>query len=99
MSSTRYRSANIIILSILEVIIRTEPLERSNQEGILKSHLIKHCNLKSKTADKYLDKMEKAGYVLQIVQNWGKREIIVYQITEIGLERYEWFLKINTELE
>ncbi|MCY3413929.1 MAG: hypothetical protein INQ03_19965 [Candidatus Heimdallarchaeota archaeon] len=91
-----YRSSNMIILSILEEIIGSEYEE---QQGILKSHIIKNCQLKSTTAEKYLEKMEQAEYIMKKTVHWGERETFVYRITVKGLERYTWFFKINTELE
>jgi DNA-binding PadR family transcriptional regulator len=61
--------------------------------------VIKYSALKNATAEKYLKKMENAGYIISHVESWGEREIIIYEITAKGRERYEWFVKINTELE
>lgn len=79
-------------MTMLEMILREE-------DGILKSHLIKKCGLKSKTADKYLDKMLHAEYIIYKLREWGDRQTIWYLITNKGFERYEWFVKINAELE
>jgi len=43
--------------------------------------------------------MENAGYVTSHAETWGERAIIIYEIISKGKERYEWFVKINTELE
>lgn len=96
---TLYRSANIIIQNILEEIIASVGATDFYKQGILKSHLIKNCGLKTNTAEKYFSKLEKAGYITSTVDNWGEREVIVYQVTQKGRDRYEWFVKINTELE
>lgn len=69
------------------------------QDGILKSHLITQCKLKSSTAEKYLIKLENAGYIYSNERSWGERDTIVFKITDMGIERYKWFLKISTELE
>ncbi len=42
--------------------------------------------------------MEKAGYIISHEESWGERKINIYEITQKGRERYEWFVKINTEL-
>lgn len=92
---SKYRSANIIIQNILECIL--DGTRREN--GIVKSHIIRECSLKTSTAEKYLNKMEDAGYVESFHEPWGERTLIKYRIRDLGKRRYEWFVKINTELE
>lgn len=100
MNNSKYRSANLILQSILEAIIKSEDTDSNHfKKGILKSHLIQQVHLKSTTADKYLTKMQQAGYINAQQDSWGERDIIVYDITEKGRERYKWFVQINTELE
>ena len=101
-NQNKYRSANIILQSILEVIIRSEDTVCDSKlfhKGILKSHLIQQAHLKTTTADKYLSKMEQAGYIQILSDNWGERDLIVYSVTEKGRQRYDWFVQINAELE
>ena len=98
-TKTQYRSTNIIIQTILEGILRTDRNKPNQRKGIIKSHLIKYCALKTSTAEKYLSKMEKADYIISHEEPWGERIIIVFEITEKGRERYDWFVKINTELK
>lgn len=43
--------------------------------------------------------MEQAGYIISSKEPWGEREIIIYNLTEKGKERYRWFMQINAELE
>ena len=43
--------------------------------------------------------MEKAGYIRSYKEPWGDRERIIYELLPLGRERYEWFVKINSELE
>ncbi len=97
--SSEYRNANMIIQSILEAILRSETHHSTETKGILKTHLVKKCGLKVKTADKYLSKMEKAGYIETRTSYWGERELILYEITAKGKLRYSWFVEINTELK
>ncbi len=99
MTQTRYRSTNLIIQTILEGIIRVDKSGQNQRSGIVKSHLIKYCGLKTSTAEKYLTKMEKAKYVQSRTEYWGERKITVYEITPKGKERYQWFVMINTEIE
>lgn len=98
MTKTQYRSANIIIQTILEGIIRAER-ENSVLKGIVKHHLTKYSGLKTPTAEKYFAKLEKANYIEKHEEKWGERDIIVYTITALGRERHDWFVKINTEIE
>lgn len=99
-NQNKYRSANIILQSILEAIIRSEDSDSTQfRKGILKSHLIQEVHLKTTTADKYLSKMEQAGYIQILSDSWGERDLIVYSVTEKGRQRYDWFVQINAELE
>lgn len=99
MGKTKYRTANMIIQNILEEILRADINRMLVIKGIVKSQLIKNCGLKPSTANKYLKKMENADYIESHKEPWGEREITVYKITAKGKERYEWFVKINAELE
>ena len=99
MVNPKYRSTNVIILSILEAILRADKDHYLVKTGIVKSHLIKFCNLKASTADKYFSKMEEAGYIIASQEAWGERTITIYTITKKGEERYQWFVQINSELE
>ena len=99
MGKTEYRSTNLIIQSILEALLKIDLKHPYLKKGIVKSHLVKACRLKQLTAEKYLDKMEKAEYIISHTEQWGERTIIIYEITPKGKDRYEWFVKINAELE
>jgi predicted transcriptional regulator len=89
-----YRTSNMIIQNLLEIL-----LDDREDEGIVKSHLVELCGLKTSTGDKYLNKMESAGYIQSYEEKWGKERIrIRYTITNLGKTRYEWFVKINNEL-
>lgn len=99
MAPSKYRSTNMIIQQILEGIIRADLNHTLVKTGIIKSHLLKYCALKASTAEKYFEKMEKAGYITFHEEPWGDRKITVIKITEKGKERYKWFVMLNTELE
>ncbi|MHA1186577.1 MAG: hypothetical protein ACTSSK_06815 [Candidatus Heimdallarchaeota archaeon] len=99
MKPSEYRTANLIIQTILEGIIRSERDDSLLKQGIVKSHLIRYCGLKSTTAEKYLLKLEKADYIKKREEMWGERIIIIYTVTPLGKERHEWFVKINSEME
>ena len=99
MEKKSYRTSNLIIQNILEGILRKKQSNPYEKAGINKSDLIKYSKLKSSIAEKYLIKMENANYVKSHEEMWGERTIIVYTITDLGRERYEWFVKINAELE
>jgi predicted transcriptional regulator len=79
---------------MLERIIRHDPKEG----GIVKTHLIQECGLKAATAEKYLQKLEEAGYIQSYEEEWGERTRIRYRALPLGVERYSWFLRINAEL-
>ena len=98
MSGSKYRSSNIIIQTILETILRAEA-KTQGKRGIVKSHLIRQCGLKTPVAQNYLDKMVQAGYVELDVEEWGERTITLFRVTAKGKERHKWFVTINTELE
>jgi predicted transcriptional regulator len=93
MAVARYRPAIKIILKILECISKTQPKERA-----LKTHIIQYANLKSASADKYIKMLERAGYIEEKKLEWGKREIISYELTALGKARYDWFRTINKEI-
>ncbi|MFX1273741.1 MAG: hypothetical protein ACFFBP_14305 [Promethearchaeota archaeon] len=96
---TNYRTMNIIIQRILENILRAERNKANPRKGIIKSHLIDYCSLKSTTAEKYFNKLENAGYITSNEESWGQRMRIIYNTTEKGRERYQWFVQINTDME
>ncbi len=89
----------MIIQTILEGILRSYKKYPILEKGIVKSHLIDYCGLKTTTAEKYLKKMENADYIISYEEPWGDRKRIIYEITTKGRERYQWFVKINTELQ
>jgi DNA-binding PadR family transcriptional regulator len=42
--------------------------------------------------------LKEAGYVEEKREAWGERIVIIYELTPLGKERYEWFRRINSEL-
>jgi predicted transcriptional regulator len=64
----------------------------------LKTHVIQCANLKTTTAEKYIEMLKEAGYISEKKDMWGERSVIIYEMTPLGKERYEWFMKINSEL-
>ncbi len=89
----RYRPAIKIVLRILECIANNQSRGRA-----LKTHVIQCANLKTTSGERYIEMLKEAGYILEKRENWGEREIIIYELTSLGKERYNWFKKINTEL-
>ncbi|MHC1688306.1 MAG: winged helix-turn-helix domain-containing protein [Methanothrix sp.] len=89
----KYRPATKIVLKILECISKSQAKGRA-----LKTHVIQCANLKTTSAEKYITMLKEAGYIDEKRENWGEREIIVYELTPLGRERYNWFRKINDEL-
>jgi predicted transcriptional regulator len=89
----RYRPAIKIVLRILECISRNQSKGRA-----LKTHVIQCANLKTTSAEKYIDMLKEAGYILEKREGWGERTVIVYELTDLGKERFDWFRTINIEL-
>ena len=90
---TKYRPATKIVLKLLECISRDKSGGRA-----LKTHVIQCANLKTTSAEKYIEMLKEAGYITEKREGWGEREIILYELTPLGKERYEWFRTINSEL-
>ncbi len=99
MKDQNYRTSNLIIENILEGILREKRKNPYVNKGIKKTHLMKYCKLKASTAEKYFAGLEKAGYIKIYEEMWGERKIFLIDITDLGKMRYEWFVKINVELE
>jgi predicted transcriptional regulator len=89
----KYRPAIKIVLKLLECISKNQSEGRA-----LKTHVIQCANLKTTSAEKYLNMMKDAGYIEEKRSSWGEREVIIYEMTSLGRERYDWFRKINDEL-
>ncbi len=89
----KYRPAIKIILKILECISKSQTKGR-----VLKTHLIQCANLKTTSAEKYIKMMKDAGYIVEKREGWGEREVITYELTLLGRDRYNWFKTINDEL-
>jgi predicted transcriptional regulator len=60
--------------------------------------VIQCANLKTTSAEKYIKMLKDAGYIMEKREEWGEREVILYELTPLGRERYNWFRTINTEL-
>ena len=69
-STKKYRSALIIIQSILEQLIKV-----GMDEGIVKSRIYKSVGLKTIIGDKYLEQLIVARYVTLNEEKWGKERI------------------------
>jgi predicted transcriptional regulator len=93
MDVARYRPAIKIVLKILECITKNQAKGRA-----LKTHVIQCANLKTTTAEKYIEMLKEAGYILEKKDMWGERSVTIYEMTPLGKERYDWFMKINSEL-
>ena len=94
-STKKYRSALIIIQSILEQLIKA-----GIDEGIVKSKIYKSIGLKTIIGDKYLEQLITAGYVSIKEEKWGKERIRQKVcINKRGLHRFQWFMKLSSELD
>jgi predicted transcriptional regulator len=89
----KYRPAIKIVLKLLECISKNQAGGRA-----LKTHIIQCANLKTVSAEKYINMLKEAGYIIETREEWGEREVIIYELTPLGRERYNWFRTINTEL-
>ena len=94
-SSRRYRSALVIIQSILEELVK-----RGLKEGVVKSHIYKSVGLKTAVGEKYLEELSVAQYLIIKEEPWGEQRVrhMVY-LTPRGLQRFEWFLQLSNELD
>lgn len=90
---TKYRPAVKIIMVLLECVERNQTKGRA-----LKTRVIQCANMKTASAEKYLEILRDAGYISERKEPWGERNIIVYELTPLGRDRLEWFRKINAEL-
>jgi predicted transcriptional regulator len=93
MGVAKYRPAIKIVLKLLECISKSQSKGRA-----LKTHIIQCANLKTTSAEKYIQMLKDAGYVEEKRVAWGAREVIEYELTPLGKARYEWFKTINDEL-
>jgi predicted transcriptional regulator len=93
MAPRRYRSALMIIQLILEELIKIE------KEGLVKSQLYKNIGLKTVVGEKYLEQLLGAEYVTVTEELWGKeRYIHKVRITHKGIQRFQWFIRLSSEL-
>ncbi len=90
---TRYRPAIKILLKILECISKNQAKGRA-----LKTHVIQCANLKATTGERYIDMLKEAEYITEKKEMWGERMVITYEVTRLGRERFEWFMKLDSEL-
>ena len=93
MGVAKYRPAIKIVLKLLDCIAKSQSKGRA-----LKTHIIQCANLKTTSAEKYINMRKDAGYVEEKRVAWGAREVIVYELTPLGKSRHEWFKTINDEL-
>ena len=83
-----YRSALIIIQSILEELMK------SGREGMVKTHIYKNVGLKTEVGEKYIEQLEAAEYLCIIEEPWGKERFrLRVNITPKGQKRFEWFIR------
>ncbi|MHA1745451.1 MAG: winged helix-turn-helix domain-containing protein [Promethearchaeota archaeon] len=93
-SSRKYRTALMIIQSILEECMKGE-----NKAGMVKSQIYKNLGLKTAVGEKYLEQLIAAQYITLTVEQWGKeRTRHMIKITPRGMQRFEWFIKLSNEL-
>jgi predicted transcriptional regulator len=76
MGTAKYRPAIKIVLKLLECISKNQLKGRA-----LKTHIIQCANLKTTSAEKYINMLKEAGYVEEKRLDWGAREVITYELT------------------
>jgi predicted transcriptional regulator len=93
MSATKsYRSTMMIIHLILEELMKHD------KDGLIKYKLFKNLSLRTSIGEKYLSRLEQAGYLTIGQEYVGKKFRYRIMITPLGIERFEWFIRITTEL-
>lgn len=94
-SPRRYRSALEIIQNILELLVKTE-----GDNGMVKSHIYKEIGLKTAVGEKYLEELANAQYLVIYEEPWGDQRVRhKVRITNRGLQRFQWFLQLSSELD
>lgn len=94
-SNRRYRSALVIIQSILEELVKN-----GRREGLVKSNIYKEVGLKTSVGEKYLEELAGAGYLQIHEVPWGEQRVRhIVRITPRGIQRFEWFLQLSEELD
>jgi predicted transcriptional regulator len=94
MPPRQYRSALVIIQLILEELMKV------GDEGVVKSQIYANLGLKTAVGEKYLDQLVNAEYLTVNEEQWGKeRTRHVVRATMKGIQRFNWFIKLSTELD
>ena len=90
----QYRSSLLIIHSILELLLR------AGEDGLVKTQIYADLGLKTGVGEKYLDQLVSAEYITINEEVWGKeRTRQRVNITPLGRQRFEWFIKLTKELK
>jgi predicted transcriptional regulator len=88
-----YRSNLLLIQLILEQLIK------AGNEGMVKTMMYAELGLKTAIGEKYMDQLLKASYITINEEPFGKeRTRQIVQITPLGRQRFEWFIKLSKEL-
>jgi predicted transcriptional regulator len=94
MPETRqYRSNLLLIQLILEQLIK------AGNDGIVKTLIYSEIGVKTAVGEKYLENLLKANYISMDEEAFGKeRTRQIVHITQLGRQRFEWFIKLAKEL-
>lgn len=93
-STRKYRSAVMLIQSILEELLKAGP------DGMVKTQIYKNVGIKTTIGEKYIEQLVNAGYIKVEEEQWGKERIRMrVSITPKGEQRFAWFMQLSNELE
>ncbi|WP_457558249.1 winged helix-turn-helix domain-containing protein [Candidatus Harpocratesius sp.] len=94
MTTRKYRSAVMLIQSILEELIK------AGRGGMVKTQIYKNVGIKTVIGEKYIEQLVSAGYINVVEEPWGKERVrMKVHITPKGEQRFTWFMQLSNELE
>jgi predicted transcriptional regulator len=77
-----------------------EEIMREGDTGIVKTQLFTNLGLKTAVGEKYLQQLLNAEYAQVTEEPWGKeRTRQIVKITPKGETRFQWFIRLSTELK
>ena len=81
------------------VYIRAEIILKLVEYGSLtQTNLISYCGLNLTKHKHILDELEAKGLIIKFSEEWGKKNIVKYKVSDIGMRFYENILKPYMEI-